>query len=489
MDTTRTLLRRTLLTLFALALGSAASAEDIYIETDTLVGWPRDPVYVYYPRASCRGDEIDLQIFSRREKKWVTHPAHQRIPIESCQLEDAGVLWNELRWRCVEKRVEGEMPPSWVKGLDVFDPEVMEHCAVSRNGDGFGEMRIRVASPNSDIPVRGDEPVVTVSGNVDLGGLRGADYDVVIAIDISGGAGSAKRIRSQVTAARHFIERVRPRMDSTRVAIVTSPNVRPRRGEHTGAHTEIRLTDDSRAADAALAAIERRGGAGTPNFASGLAFALDQLQHIQLDGSGARSNARKVLLITADGKDSMPFGADADQAASTRAQVLSLAHRARDSGVAIHLYALGGIAAKSSALVEEMLRGNRGGFVQVKRPREMQTYLSDIRMPYVSYISITNETTGLVADTLRYSSGGAFSAILPAAFGWNHLLIEARSSDDEREQHTHTFEFDGSLVKERLLEAERGRVDRLRRRREVTVDLPYVGHHEGTEASDAPAEN
>ena len=69
--------------LFALALGSAASAQDIYIETDTLVGWPRDPVYVYYPRASCRGDEIDLQIFSRREKEWVAHPAHPRIPIET----------------------------------------------------------------------------------------------------------------------------------------------------------------------------------------------------------------------------------------------------------------------------------------------------------------------------------------------------------------------------------------------------------------------
>jgi len=459
-----------ILTVLGIACATSSSAEDLYVATDTLVDWPRDPVYVFYPRASCRGEEIELQIFGRREKEWIPHPAHARVPVESCQLEDAGVLWNELRWRCVEEPREGELPPAWVKGLNVFDSEVMERCSVSRDGDGFGAMQIQVTSPSPDTPLRAATPIVDIEGSVRLGGVGGADYDIVVGIDISGGSGAARRISSQVGAALRFIERVRPRLGYTRVGIITYPNVRPRRDEHTGARTEVHLTDDINRLESALRAIERRGPAGSPNFPSGLAFALDQLQHSTADGLPARLSARKLLLITADGTDPLPFGRDEDQPSKERAQVVALAQRAQESGVAIHLYALGGIAVDASPLVEEMLHNNRGSFTQVKRPRETLDYLNNVRMPYVAYVEVKNETTGFVAEALHYSSGGQFRAEVPAAFGWNHLRIDARSSEDERTHLIHPFEFDGTLVQERLRAAEKERLERWKHRREVVID-------------------
>ena len=56
------------------------------------------------------------------------------------------------------------------------------------------------------------------------------------------------------------------------------------------------------------------------------------------------------------------------------------------------------------------------------------------------------------------------------AFGPNELVIEARSSDDERIEVAHAFEFDGELVRARLLEAERKRIEKLRRERQLTVE-------------------
>jgi len=91
-------------------------------------------------------------------------------------------------------------------------------------------------------------------------------------------------------------------------------------------------------------------------------------------------------------------------------------------------------------------------------------------MPYVTRITVRNETMGIDADHLAYGTGGGFKGSVPAAFGRNRLLIEARSSEDEHASLVHEFEFDGSLVKERLREAERKRLENLKRRREVEIE-------------------
>ena len=72
-------------------------------------------------------------------------------------------------------------------------------------------------------------------------------------------------------------------------------------------------------------------------------------------------------------------------------------------------------------------RDNRGRFTQVLRPDEARDYLRDIRMPYVTSISVRNETLGADADGLAYGTGGRFRGTVPVAFGHNRLHIEARA--------------------------------------------------------------
>jgi hypothetical protein len=49
-------------------------------------------------------------------------------------------------------------------------------------------------------------------------------------------------------------------------------------------------------------------------------------------------------------------------------------------------------------------------------------------------------------------------------------VVEARSSNDEHAEVIHAFEFDGSLVRARMLEAERERMTRLRRERQLVIE-------------------
>ena len=105
-----------------------------------------DPVFVFYPRDFCSGERIALEVWRRDEQRWVKHPRHPVVPVDSCQLEDAGVLLNEIRWRCLEPD-RSDPDQGWNVGVLVFEPSVMQRCDVTRTGDGFGETEIHVSTP------------------------------------------------------------------------------------------------------------------------------------------------------------------------------------------------------------------------------------------------------------------------------------------------------------------------------------------------------
>jgi Mg-chelatase subunit ChlD len=433
--------------------GTDAAAQGLLQPSDPLEEWPRDPVYVFYPRDSCRGDQIELEVWSRRANDWVPHPVHPRVPVESCQLEDAGVLWNELRRRCIEP-VGGLDPPSWIVGLDVFDETLTSPCAVAHD-EGAQPMTIEVASPNADVPLRAAEPVATVRGHVLLDGRHGAAYDAVIAIDTSPSEdGDDRLLRAQVAAARSFIHRARPRLGDVRIGLVTFP----------GRDAGLPLGRDADALDRALQRIARAGTGEAADLGAGIARGLDAL------GSNARPGARHRLLLATDGRRDLPFGPDERQPAAARSRLAELARTLDERGVELHLYALGGLAAEPSPLVRELTASARSRYSMVAEPGAASGYLLDSRMPYVTWVDIHNRTTGERAESVRYGSSGDFEAELPVAFGPNELVIEARSSANERVEIAHAFEFDGSLVRERLLEVERDRMERLRREREVIVE-------------------
>ena len=124
--------------------------------------WAQDPVFVYYPRGDCRGERIELEVFDRGTRHWVQHPAHPLVPVESCQVEDAGRLLNELRWRC-EEPPETQPPSVFVVGLDVFDPRVMEQCSLGRKQAESG-VELHVAKPAQGSSVRNPTMEVAIEG-------------------------------------------------------------------------------------------------------------------------------------------------------------------------------------------------------------------------------------------------------------------------------------------------------------------------------------
>lgn len=487
--------------------------------------WPRDPVYVYYPRAGCRGDEAELELWNRRARSWQPHPGHARVPLESCQLEDAGTLLNEIRWRCVERDGRAAADPGhgadggdgaeagWVEGVAVFDPHVMERCAVTSASDGFGDLRIHISSPAGDRLVQAPAPRVAVEGAVLIGGLQGAEYDVVLAIDTASALQDGEdMLAAQLDAARAFVRSVKPRLGDARIAIVSFPNLRPRRGESTAARRELPFTTDARRVEATLAALRRRGTAGGANLVGGLRFALGEFARDERDVGGPRRSARRLLLIAGNGRAGGPLDPARRVGDQERAQLEALGESAHELGVAVHLFALGGVptrpaaagkkpAADASASPRDrhdrhdpqarqdgreaqavraaghegppaalaaLVVDGRGSFTRVPRPTHTTDYLLPIRLPYVAAVSVRNQTTGLPAERTTRSPGGAFRAVVPVAFGRNRIHVEAETSDGRRVALDHELEFDGSLVRQRLLEAERRRL--ARRRRDVRVE-------------------
>ena len=93
-------------------------------------GSTMDPVFVFYPRNFCSGEKIALEVWDRNEQRWAKHPRHPVIPVDSCQLEDAGVLLNEIRWRCLE-RGHSDWDEGWSVGVRVFENTVMQRCDVA----------------------------------------------------------------------------------------------------------------------------------------------------------------------------------------------------------------------------------------------------------------------------------------------------------------------------------------------------------------------
>ena len=74
--------------------------------------------HIYYPRSACESEYVEVQEWSPREDAWFPHTQHPLVPVESCQLEDPGILLNAIRWRCAEAELEKD--EGWYVGLDIF---------------------------------------------------------------------------------------------------------------------------------------------------------------------------------------------------------------------------------------------------------------------------------------------------------------------------------------------------------------------------------
>jgi len=457
-------------------------------------GSTMDPVFVFYPRDFCGGERIALEVWNRDEQRWVKHPRHPVVPVDSCQLEDAGTLLNEIRWRCLDGERDEQ---GWSVGVRVFEPSVMQHCDVTRTGSGFGETEIHISTPKPGETILDADGRVEIEGSVWIGGLAGAEYDIVIAIDTSaaksrdaGGTPIAQEsngrvssrpfstdpLRAQVDAARAFVETIRDRLGEIRVGIVSFPGVDAKStrrpvdasgavstgdSETLFARREIALTDDAVAIQRALDRLLHRDRAGPQSFSDGLALAIDELFRPPGWAGAARHGARRIVMLSADGSGDFPFGPSAQADRDFRERNVERARNASRRGVALHLFALGGISEAPPAFIDEMLANHASSFTRVQPP-DLGSFFSDrVSMPYLERLSIHDAATGQVIGTTSFATDGRFAASVPLSPGENRLTVRARTSDGDERESPLVVDFDARAYHDRLLALEAARIRRV----------------------------
>jgi hypothetical protein len=424
-----------------------------------------DPIYVWFPSGSCRGEFMDLEVWNRSKRVWEAHPTHARIRVGTCQREDAGVLLHEIRWRCVEEPGPAP-PPPWLVGIEVFAPEIMQRCPVpAERGEGFGELGIHVSSPKPGETLRNESMSAEVSGIIRIGGLEGANYDVVIAIDTSeaippeapGGRGGSL-IAAQVAAARALVRSLTGRLGEVRVGLLTFSDS----AADTGVRREVALTADPRELHRGLDAIVQRRAAGDSRFSSALAFAVDELARQPARGGARRPGAHGVAILLAEGRRRLPFGGGASRDPAFRERNVEQARIAGERGIALELFALGGAQAKPPEFVRQMLEHAAGHFTRIEHPGETPFLVEGVRLPEIERLTLRNESTDENTRDLSVSSAGRFREAVPVKAGENRLRLFAQTSDGQTSELELVLDFDISLVREKLRRAEHERIRRLR---------------------------
>ena len=385
-----------------------------------------DAIRVYYDGRDCGTDAIEVEVFDQGSGDWRPHPLHPSVPVDSCQTEDAGRLWNALRWRCPappSDRITGWRP------VQVFDASVMSSCAEDRLGSERSRTTITVVSPADGATVRAREPWIELRGTVDVDGLAGHDYDVVLLVDR---AAPDHAFAAQIAAARAFVRDLRPRLGPVRIAVLSFPSDASR-----GARRELAWSTDPRALDHALAGLSQRALMSRNPVASALDAALREL-------GSARSSARAMIVMSVDGAR-----LDTTDEPASDDPLLRATARVAARGAVLHWVALGGLVPEDPALVRRALEHTRGTFRRVL-PRSFATpFFATIALPVAQEVWVeTARGAGTPEVPAALEADGAFRARIPLVRGANTLVIHARTSDGAVLGRRLGLTFDDSLVPE-----------------------------------------
>jgi len=358
-------------------------------------------------------------------------------------------------------------------------------------------VRILIESPGPDTLVRNKVHQAPIRGNAMADGERPAEFDVILAIDVSGSTKEASGVDVDGDGEVGFnpqLELVEPGafpsdMRSTdpedtilaaevaaadallasldagrvRVGIVTfSGEMDPRTGKRArydqqDAWVEVPLTDDFAHARAALQAIRARGPYGGTNFAAGVRIAISELAGLSGAKSRPRSDARKVVLFLTDGVPSFPFGLGNRMDPGDVEASLNAARLAQKAGITINSYALGPNALASPVAATELARITRGTFMPVQNPGDIISFLQGVSFASVDDVVFTNLTTSEVSYDVSLSPDGSFSGFVPVREGLNRVRVTAltsggTSSSVELELN---FEKSGLTGRELAMELER----------------------------------
>ena len=99
------------------------------------------------------------------------------------------------------------------------------------------------------------------------------------------------------------------------------------------------------------------------------------------------------------------------------------------------------------------------------RPALARPFLSRVPLPLVTAVVVANRTLGSGETSAGVTSNGRFSTTLATSAGINQLWARVTLSDGATAEREWAFEFDDTIVRERLIAEEREHMRRVREKR------------------------
>ncbi len=491
-------------------VGTSVGAEGRFEEGSTAAG-----VEVFYSGRGCASRVLEVETWSGSREAWAPHPEHPRVVADSCVEEKPGAALHEIRVRCVDPSGRSE-PGPWRVGVGLGDAGGVDRCADrSDDVDGAG---ISISSPDDGSEVTNEAGEVLVEGRAGFEVRESVGYEIVVVIDVSGSTAQPSGIdvdgdglvgeplgrppavfssdsgdsvlAAEIQAVRLLLSRLEAGLGATRVALVSFSGETVM-GEGGGAFTtrpavrvELPLTSEIARLSSALDEVFKRGSVGGTNFYAAVERSLVELSGHWSAQSNARENASKIIVLLTDGVPSPPLPGSAYDDPSSRARAVMATRGAKDAGVAIHIYALGGRADEFPRFVRALLQGSAGSFTRVRNPGDTASFLGDLQLASVREVKMKNLTTGTPGAEVVITPDGHFQGKVPVHVGPNSVLVTARSADGRERRKEFEFTYVKPSEREALLQAERERVDRLRRQRKQVRIESEAETKAGTPAPD-----
>lgn len=420
---------------------------------------PHDPVHVFYPAGSCSSGVLEIELWSRAVEAWRPHPDHPRIMVDTCQLEDAGELLNEIRVRCIDP-ANPARASAWITGVQVYEPADAPGCVPpALSARPRSSPRIELTEPPEGEAVKNTARSAEVRGRVQLA------HDLVVLADSSLYADSADAL---VEALSALIGGDGERLGPLRVdwlgfdADPTSAIAAPSRA--------TRLAADTDRLKGQLRDLMAKGRpAGVHGFAAAIDAAAGSLSERDERGD------RQSILAIVDAQADHPFGAAAGLDPALRAEVLAAVERAARAGVALEIVTIGqperDLPELARKVREQIGAGGAGGGLSALVGAEgLASALVELRVLSLREVRVENLATGAVAEPLEWDRAGRFHGTVPMQSGRNLLRVRALLSSDDDLVADFERRFDPSALRDELRAAERSRMERAREGR-VEIDV------------------
>jgi hypothetical protein len=196
------------------------------------------------------------------------------------------------------------------------------------------------------------------------------------------------------------------------------------------------------------------------SFSDGLSLAIDELFRPPDWPGAARPGARRIVMLSADGSGGFPFGPSAQADREFRERNVERARSASQRGVALHLFALGGISEAPPAFIDEMIANSASSFTRVQAPDLGAFFADRVSIPYLEKLSVHDAATDQPIGNSSFTTDGRFVASVPLSPGENQLIVRARTSDGDEHASPLAVDFDASAYQDHLLAQEAARIRR-----------------------------